>query len=180
MLLLSLSNTVMRPPDFKSVISITNTLLMSIFHRITRCCCVGSLTAACLKPWHTFLCSLGFCWGGSGSLTYECAKIKCALQQMHSLVCLARRAYFKKKKKNLGKNMQVEVSLGNKISLRSFPNVSAEFKMWVLVPKFLPFILDADPGWNKTAITVPNSFIRSISTCSPECSGRVLSKANVN
>lgn len=33
--------------------------------------------------------------------------------------------------------------------------------------KFLPLSLEVEPGWNKTAITVPNSFIKSISTCSP-------------
>lgn len=42
---------------------------------------------------------------------------------------------------------------------------------------YLPFSLEAHPGWNKTAMTVPNSFIKSISTCSPECFGRLLSKA---
>ena len=51
--------------------------------------------------------------------------------------------------------------------------------MSLLRSEFLPFILDEDPGWNKTAITVPNSFIKSIATCSPECVAHLVLQSSV-
>lgn len=65
--------------------------------------------------------------------------------------------------------------LGNET--HSINTVSTEFKQRVFVRRFLPFTLETDPGCNKTAITVPNSFIKSISTCSPECAERLALKS---
>lgn len=54
----------------------------------------------------------------------------------------------------------------NQIKLQRSRPVAVVFFLFSFL-SYLPFSLKADPGWNKTAMTVPKSFIKSISTCSP-------------
>lgn len=84
--------------------------------------------------------------------------------------CLARQ------KKFLGPKFRSKLKSNNKVP---YP-VGSMFECDFPFSRFLlPLILDADAGWNSTAITVPNSFMKSISYMFTTTSRAIISRKHM-